>query len=194
MAKKPYRPEQGGLAFRVLDWFAKNPDEELSAKDIVLKFDVISTSHVMPSLQAAIAHGLLQRAKGYGGLLRVGPAFEEWAHLRSADQSALPPTLQQAATRARRNPPPPIDITAIEVRVGTSLPRRRVGGLHGTPTLADQMDAVIAALRPNSSVWLPIDYQYVAADALARHRKAHPEKKLLKVHENAEQISINRYA
>jgi hypothetical protein len=55
-----YQPKPGSLAARVCAYFVKHPDEELSSKDIALKFDVESAS-VAALLATALAQHVLAR-------------------------------------------------------------------------------------------------------------------------------------
>lgn len=66
-----YLPRHGSLAERVIEWFRKNPEEELSRPDIALKFE-LSQSSVQACLQTAVDNGELIWVKrsGQGGVYR----------------------------------------------------------------------------------------------------------------------------
>lgn len=61
-----YRPRPGSLVDRVLAFFEKNPDEELSRSDVAVKFELGITS-VSGTLAAAVQAGLLRWEKDDAG-------------------------------------------------------------------------------------------------------------------------------
>lgn len=65
-----YIPRQGSLPERVLNFFMKHQDEELSIADIAIKFEV-NADGVGPTLGRAVAAGLLAKPKD--GVFRAGP-------------------------------------------------------------------------------------------------------------------------
>ena len=71
-----WSPKTGSIAHRVLEFLARNPDEELYTADIAQKFDVEGTS-VQPSLVGAIQAGALVVTKDDSGkrVYRLG-AYE----------------------------------------------------------------------------------------------------------------------
>lgn len=68
-----YIPRHGTLADRVLEWFRKNPEEELSRADVSMKFEVPQSS-VQACLQAAVDAGELVWTKlnGHSGVYTYG--------------------------------------------------------------------------------------------------------------------------
>jgi hypothetical protein len=73
-----YKPQDGSLAARTLDFFRKHPDEELSGKDIAQKFDAPSSS-ITVLLAASISHGMLIKGKDDAGttVYSDGPKLSE---------------------------------------------------------------------------------------------------------------------
>ncbi|MDA8254415.1 MAG: hypothetical protein M0Z99_02040 [Betaproteobacteria bacterium] len=57
-----YAPRPGSLVRRVLAWFMENPEEELTVRDVAIKFGV-PYSAVPACLQAPIKRKLLTRSK-----------------------------------------------------------------------------------------------------------------------------------
>lgn len=62
MSRGAYTPAPGSLAARVLGFFQTNPDEELTVRDVAIKFGV-PYSAVPACLQAPIKRKLLTRSK-----------------------------------------------------------------------------------------------------------------------------------
>ncbi len=187
-----YTPLPGSLAARVLDFFAKNPEEELSSRDIAQKFDVSASANVVPSLTTPIVHDLLRRVPG--GSFAPGPRFAAW---QRAQEAAKSPALIQTApvqkpVRPRRPPAPPINVEAITVHPGVIAPRSGATG-DRSESLKSQIKRVFERLTPNSHVVLPAIYRHTAGDELTRWRKAHP-KQTWSIRIDAEQIVINRHA
>lgn len=64
---RPYTPTPDGVTSRVIGFFARNPDEELTAADVAAKFQVHKTS-VPSTLARAVRVGLLTRTPDGDGL------------------------------------------------------------------------------------------------------------------------------
>ncbi|XVJ69857.1 MAG: hypothetical protein HEQ39_09535 [Rhizobacter sp.] len=73
-----YKPQDGSLAARTLDFFRKHPDEELSGKDIAQKFDAPSSS-ITNLLVPSLSHGMLIKGKDEAGstVYRAGPKLND---------------------------------------------------------------------------------------------------------------------
>lgn len=187
-----YTPLPGSLPARVLDFFAKNPEEELSTKDIAQKFDVVASANVTPSLATPIVHDLLRRVQG--GAFAIGPRFIAWQRAQAAAQN---PALIQTApvqkpAQPRRPPAPPLNVDAIQVLPGVIAPRSGATG-DRSESLKSQIKRVFERMTPNSHVVLPALYRHTAGDELTRWRKAHP-KESWSIRIDPEQITINRNA
>lgn len=73
---RPYTPNPASVVSRVIDYFARNPDEELTSADVALKFQILPGS-VGPTLAAAVRAGLLTQdisQTDVRGLYRKGQA------------------------------------------------------------------------------------------------------------------------
>lgn len=184
-----YQPQPGSLPERVLNWFAINPEEELSSADIARKFDVAATANVLPSLSAPLAHGLLARVKG--GTLTVGEHFEAWRLARTSGQPASGEAIRPAIKRAA--PPALFDPAAIAISDGVVRPR--VGkNAHGV-SVSGQIDALFSRLQPSTHAVLPWPYRHLAKDVCTRWRKANPDKNVgVTFDAQAEKVILNRYA
>lgn len=91
-----YIPRHGTLADRVLEWFRKNPDEELSRADVAMKFEVPQVS-VQACLQAAVVGGELiwTKCAGQSGVYtyaggRSAPSATEVQQAISSPPAATP--------------------------------------------------------------------------------------------------------
>lgn len=77
--RRLWRPRAGSLSARVIQWFRAQPDEELTAADIAIKFGVPRPENVHGQLAAAVAGGVLERERERDGatylyrLARQGP-------------------------------------------------------------------------------------------------------------------------
>lgn len=195
--EKLYLPETGSLAYRVLHWYIDNPLEELSFSDIALKFDVAATRNVRGHIAEALKLGILQSVPRDGGANAVvtGPSFGPWyaayaSHNNRAAQriSATPP-----ARKTKTVAPPLPDVDSIPLRVGVSHPKFGRNSRDDGLSLGRQMTALLARLRPGTSVVLDAIYLPTARETLTKYRKAHPDKNISIVTEGAKHISINYY-
>ena len=92
-----YTPQPGSLAARVCAFFQRNPEDELSARDIAQKFDAQGSS--VPALLAScLANQLLIRDKEEAGTM----VYRAGAKL-SSFQSAPPPAAPLRRRRALRS-------------------------------------------------------------------------------------------
>lgn len=78
MTNNAYRPRANSLAARVVDFFLRNPEEELGLDDICQKFDVPRLS-IHSTFWFARDAGLLDRYKNEDGeyLYRAGPNIDK---------------------------------------------------------------------------------------------------------------------
>jgi len=118
-----YSPQSGSLPDRVLAFLEANPDEELSRKDIAVKFDVAATPSIDSVLQLAVARGCLVR--GRNSKVELVWSLGEMRALRERaqvtgtdDRDPLP--VRQIVTSLRPQPVA-VDPLAIKVRKGVRL-------------------------------------------------------------------------
>jgi hypothetical protein len=118
-----YTPKPGSLPWRVLSFLMANVDEELTRRDIAVKFDCQASS-VDAMLQNAVGHGCVRRTRNseaevVWSLGKTPCIIEEDAETElQALNTAKPTTL---ASRPPRQRAPEIDLDAIKVRKGVRL-------------------------------------------------------------------------
>ncbi|MEW6559613.1 MAG: hypothetical protein AB1412_05380 [Pseudomonadota bacterium] len=194
MPKKPidraaapnYTPQPGSLAERVLDWFVKNPEEELSSADIARKFDVLATSNVIPQLAAALTHDLLRRERG---IFLAGPRFAAWAAARAEGGMASVAPHAPLGGR-RRTAAPLINPDDITIHPGVASPR---SGKNSTDNLAARWRQVYARMEPNTHIEVPRLYAITTKSVLTKWRREHPDQ-VWSTTLSAETIAVNRHA
>lgn len=115
----PYVPEPGSVAFKVIEFFTTNPEEQLSAGDIAAKFDK-PARNVHSLLARAIEAGLLTRKEdpSEGELVYVLGK----GHPSVRPNLAAHPTLPPRAKASSRQRPPVLDVRDIPIRKGVPLP------------------------------------------------------------------------
>jgi Mn-dependent DtxR family transcriptional regulator len=75
-----YRTYKNSTPARLLEFFARNPDEELNTADVAVKFDV-SPRSVTSTLRDAVGEGLITRERVKGtSVYRAGPALQRKRH------------------------------------------------------------------------------------------------------------------
>ena len=144
-----YRPRDGGLQGQVLAFFVANEGEELTSRDVALKWDVRPASTVGGSLDKLVRMGLLAKRDSTGPgrrytVFSAGPLLAEWAQGARPDLASAPPeggrphvsTLPWAPVAPVREPGV-VPIGALEIRVrlwvhgaGTPFQRVEVAGVE----------------------------------------------------------------
>lgn len=105
-----YLPRADSLPHRVCSYFARLPDEELSNKDIAVKWQC-DPKNILVQLSQAVAAGILARD---GMVYTAGPnisRMNESVPLSTPFAGHKPPGKRRAV-------PPPIDIESIEFQTG----------------------------------------------------------------------------
>lgn len=137
-ATETYTPKTDSLAGRVCQYFVTNEDEELSAADLAVKFDVPRSS-VSALLASAIGAGLLRRVPGQTmpfyaagtNIARLRPPPPPVAAPTAKAAPAVPASVFAAGAEAAKAPKrqrkllPPFDPKAIEVKTGVPIPLPR---------------------------------------------------------------------
>lgn len=181
-----YTPQSGSLVERVLDWFVKNPEEELSSADIARKFEVLATSNVIPQLAAALTHELLRRERG---IFLAGPRFAAWVAAR-AEVGGVSRALRAPQGERRRTCAPLINPDDITIHPGVVSPR---SGKNSTDNLAARWRQVYARMAPNTHIEIPRIYAITTKSVLTKWRREHPDQ-VWTTTLSAETVTVNRHA
>jgi hypothetical protein len=158
MSADIYTPQADSLAGRCIAYFRRLPDEELSSKDIALKFQAEQSS-VQILLKRAVETGMLARD---GAIYSAGPQIGQLA----------PP----ATTLAERPKQPPakgfdnlrhhIDLTALQVEEGIPYLAQGPGpaGSKWAP-IFDKLQ------KPGQSIAIPVAVKAALAAAAIKRNK-----------------------
>lgn len=138
-----YLPRADSLPHRVCSYFARLPDEELSNKDIALKWQC-DPKNILVQLKQAVDAGLLARdgvvysaGSNIGRMNEEAPASTPFAGLKPPGQ--------------RRALPPPIDIESIEFKTGL-------------PTVISAHERWVAKLQTmNSDQWFEVEMPHAGS-------------------------------
>lgn len=105
-----YLPRADSLPHRVCSYFARLPDEELSNKDIALKWQC-DPKNILVQLKQAVDAGLL---------VRDGMVYSAGPHIGRMNDAPVisTPFVGLKPAGQRRAVPPPIDIESIEFQTG----------------------------------------------------------------------------
>lgn len=141
MTSTTYIPRTGSLADRVLGYLRANPDEELTTRDISVKFDVPQSS-IKPCLATAENHGELDYTRNedleYVYRLPKQP---------KAPKSSAPPPAEPARAKTSKHSPTPgprgpivtpsaIEALAVEEDVDVAAANKRPGQNKWDPLMA----------------------------------------------------------
>lgn len=117
-----YTPKPGSLPWRVLTFLVLNPEEELTRRDIAVKFDAQATS-VDTMLGIAVARQVIKRTRNSDAELvwSLGPSTD--FVLTSGDEPdfALPARCFPSARAPAAAPVTVLDLDSIKVRKGVRL-------------------------------------------------------------------------
>jgi hypothetical protein len=146
-----WMPRAGSLAHRLLTFLQANPDEELFASDIAIKFD-IDTKSIAPCLVGALASGALAKRKDDRGRAiyalgadqswrdRVASAAPEGSALAAA---AHPYTAGATLTAS--------EISALQIQRGFPFPDRK----KARAAAAIAMQEKLRELEPDCRLPIP---------------------------------------
>lgn len=157
---KSYNPRPGSLAARLIFWLSRNPDEELSAQDVALKFDHPEHRVSADLVDAVNASALTNRRGVYG----AGPALGEFV-------GRVQPAKPWKGSHANKGTPlPPLDVSALQVDVDVPEPAAGAGR-----TLSVYQQLIARLTHKGQSVAVPIAYRRGLLHSVARHNnKAEP--------------------
>lgn len=159
---KCYTPTPGSLAARVCQFFRVHTEEELSSRDIALKFSVTAGS-VHTELATAVANDALKRVKDDSGntVYKAGPKLAETA------APDAPPRDPSAKPKRTIKPLPSIDVAAISVEENVPMP----AAAHGRKS--PDWAILFGKLPPNgASAPLPIAFRHSLKNAAEKYAKA----------------------
>lgn len=164
-----YSPRPETLPGRVIAYFRRLPDEELSVTDIALKFDEDKNS-IHAKLKLAHEYDMLKRD---GQVYSAGPEIgEPEAGTRLAAEPAKP---RRSATAGFSSPRHAIDFSTLKVDEGIPAPAK---GEHGT----SKWDPLFAMLKKaGQSIATTADLKgALAAEAAKRNRRGPGKFKVAK--------------
>jgi hypothetical protein len=164
MTTTTYTPQPGSIPDRVISYFRRLPDEELSSKDIGLKYSC-DPKNLLNILKAATEAGYLQRD---GQIYGAGPNI-------AALNPGTPPVhnafggLVQPPVSTRASPKPVqralIDTAAIIIEDDVPL-------LESGSNSRDKWGPLLARLvKPGQSFKLPIEMQGAISAAIGKEHK-----------------------
>ena len=154
-----YQPQEGSVASRVIHFLQVNPDENLAAHDVAVKFGCGHAS-VHTILARSVDAGLLRRTKNEDGDMVYSPGTR-----------AAPPPAAAPATAAR-TAAFVLHAGMVKVERGVPLPPA-----HREPGASQRIwDEALALLQVSDSFALPGAAKPSAAKHLARHAKASGRK------------------
>jgi hypothetical protein len=159
MKPPTYIPQPDSVAGRVCAFFKLHPDEELSAKDIELKFDAKAAS-VSGLLQRCFETQLLKRVSTRGELVVAAGERLTQTNIKAGPVTmpALPP-FGAARQRQPRRPLPPLDVAALTVVIKAPPPKH-------TNRPSTDWEALLSRLQVGQAIEdLPVEYYGAAAKA-----------------------------
>jgi hypothetical protein len=166
-----YNPQEGSVAFKVIEFLTTHPDEELTTEDVSAKYDK-PRKNVHSLLGTAVESGALTRSENEDGELvyRLGkgtPLVKANPHgapsLRAAIQGAWGGV--KPAANPRRRPPVALDLDAITIDKDVPFVVRSAGKSIDYPGLFNRMG-------PGHSCLLPITTKASLGKACTEFKKA----------------------
>jgi hypothetical protein len=182
MSADMYEPRPETLPARVVAYFRRLPEEELSSRDIGLKFDT-EPGNVHLQLKAGVEHGLFKRD---GVIYSAGPNIGKAsaASIKLSDTTPPPSAAPPRARPVRRAELP--DPTDIKLDDDVPLPAGR-----GGPKV--DWDPLLERMKVNQSCLLPLNARHTLSNAITARHKAQTGKYTLRKLD-AEQLRVWRVA
>lgn len=157
----PYMPQPSSLAALVVAYFARLPDEELSARDIAAKWS-IDPHNLAHRLQSAVDAGLLMRD---GSVYSAGPQIGRIDLSPGAVMQSSAAPLRRQITVA-----PPIDMDAIKFEDGYSLNAAQGDGVRRSDLWREKL----LTMRAGKSFAIDIAHRNTIAPAMTQlHKEGH---------------------
>lgn len=164
-----YTPREGSLADRVIKYFAANPDEELTRRDLSDKFECAQAG-VDTSLDGAVRAGLLATCNN-DEMVRVWVAGTALSKKPKPARETAP-----AVKRAVQSRMPEVDITTLVVRADHPRPIRG-NAVKGSTRYDAAFDKLT---KPGQSFLLPKPYYGAVTKAAQMYGKR--TGRVVKVH------------
>jgi hypothetical protein len=128
---KTYAPLVDSVAWKAVEYFTTNPDEQLSTQDLEVKFDK-PAKQFHSLLGPAIQAGVLKRREGDDGelLYSLGTGCAAIKANKSRNPSLRTDALLAGANLGRKKPEPGymVQLKDIEIRSDVPMPARRPEG------------------------------------------------------------------
>lgn len=165
---EPYQPQEGSLAWHVINFLAANPEEELTTKDIVAKFDV-PYANITLKLKTAHKHGAIKLGENEDGeqVWRLGNG--KLAPVSQRSHNGLTTWLQGGGSKPRasasvnREVLRTLDLNAIAIEDGVPMP--------GTQPHLD-WGGLFSRMKPGQSARLPIETKSTLTKAMTDFKKS----------------------
>lgn len=157
MSQPPYTPLPGSVAYRVLDWFKKNPQEELTVADVAKKFDV-SRGGVSSSLKSAVDKGVLQYSQNED-MIYVYTLTEAYRDMKLRQEEAKPERPSVPARGKVTLPPSALDFSVLKPEKGVPL----VGKSLGEAGVSKWAPLFAMLTEPDMSVEFPAEWKTAVA-------------------------------
>lgn len=160
-----YAPQQGSVAWKVIEFLTTNPEEELSRDDIAAKFDAVS-NHVHTLLRQCVEAGLLKRVEVEDELVyRLGNGTPDIKPNKAAQPSLKTASHWPAGAAGKRGASkPPPDLDSVEIDEGIEKPTPQL--------LRDKWNALFDRMKPGkSSFRMPIEQKYAATKAASNYKR-----------------------
>jgi len=159
-----YIPQQGSVAWKVIEFLTTNPEEELSKDDIAAKFDA-SANSVHTLLRPSVEAGLLKRTEVEDELVyRLGNGTPLIKPNKAGNPSlgkggSLWPG--EAPSKRRHSMP---DLDSIQLEEGVDKPTPQL--------LSAKWNAKFDSMRPGKdSFRLPIEHKYAVGKAASNYKR-----------------------
>lgn len=185
-----YTPRADSLPARVIAFFQRNPDEELSLEDITDKFDT-TRGNIHTNLGLAVDAGLLVRDRNVDGdyIYKAGPKLPKAS---GVDMDAVhthrpPPAGPQGPWPTRKGVREPVtlpDPLTVPIRDGVPPPSAN--------KKADWMLLLKRLVKPGQSAELPIAARYTLGQAITAAHKQQLGTFTTRIDKTAQTVSVWR--
>jgi hypothetical protein len=164
MTTSTYTPQPGSIPDRVISYFRRLPDEELSSKDIGLKYSC-DPKNLLNILKAATEAGYLQRD---GQIYGAGPNIDALTPAAAPVHNAFGGLVQPpVSTRASPKPVRRLPIDTAAIAIDDDVPLLECG-----LNARDKWGPLLARLvNPGQSFKLPVEFSGAIGAAMAKEHK-----------------------